>query len=308
MNNTERGYKGVHNDKPVKPSAKNTCAVVVTYFPDDDVRTRLNHLQEQLTSIIIVDNASGENCLSILRDFAKSPTVKLLENDLNKGIAEALNQGIALAIELGFSWVLTLDQDTRIHDDMFDVLTEIYESCGFRSPLIGSNYWDVHRERAYLSGELCENKIYVEQRTIITAGTLLKLDLFRKIGGFRSDYFIDSVDHEYCLRARKNGYKVLSSCKPLMSQSIGRPNVSGDKVRIFDHPTIRRYYIARNSLVTAKTYMWKEPIWALRQVVGISYSCLSVVFRESDKKSKLDAYMRGIIDAIRNKMGPCDWI
>lgn len=293
---------------PLIPSVDNTCFVIITYFPDEEIITRLQRVQQQLKSIIIVDNASGNECLSFLRSFSVSPSVELIENECNEGIAEALNQGIRLATELGFSWVLTLDQDTRIHDNMFTVLSGIYKSSGCTSPLIGSNYWDVFRERAYLPDEFCNNREYVKQRTVITAGTLLRLDLFKSIGDYRSDYFIDSVDHEYCLRARSHGFKVLSSCEPLMSQSIGRPNSSGKKIITFDHPRLRRYYIARNSLVTAKNYMWKEPVWALRQVIGLSQSCLFVVLRESDKKSKLYAYMRGIIDAIRNKLGPCDWI
>lgn len=34
---------------------------------------------------------------------------------------------------------------------------------------------------------------------------LLRLEFAKAIGGFRDDYFIDSVDHEFCLRAAKRG-------------------------------------------------------------------------------------------------------
>ncbi len=289
------------------PSIKNTCALVITYYPDNEVISRLHRIRQQLPSVMIIDNASDKNCLSILREFAESSSVKLLENDHNKGIAEALNQGASLAIELGFSWVLTLDQDTLIQNDMFDVLTEIYKSSNCSSPLIGSNYWDVHKNKPNLKCHLCAGKTFVERCTVLTAGTLLKLDLFQSIGGFRSDYFIDSVDHEYCLRARANGYVVLSSCKPLMSQFIGRPSCRGSLMFTSNQLPVRRYYMARNALVTAKSYFWHEPHWSVRQVIGLFVTFLSIVLFEKDKRNKLHAQIRGIVDALKNKMGPCDW-
>ena len=290
-------------DMSLVPSAANTCAVLITYFPDNEVIARLHSLQRQLPSVIIVDNASDDNCRSILRGFAESSSVHLLENDRNKGIAEALNQGISLAIELGFSWVLTLDQDTRIYDDMFDVLVSVYKSSNCDSPLIGSNYWDVRRSRPFLDGRKCEGKEFIERRTIITSGTLLRLDLFQHIGNFRSDYFIDSVDHEYCLRARAYGYKVLVSCKPLMSQFIGNPGSNGNQMLAYNHPPIRCYYMARNTLVTLKSYFWREPVWGICQLLRLIAEFLSIVFFEGEKISKGSAFGRGIVDGLRNKMG-----
>lgn len=288
---------------PNHPSRENTCAVVITYFPDDDISSRLHRIQRQLPSIIIVDNASSKHCLSILKKFSVSPKIKLLENSENAGIAKALNQAASLAIESGFSWILTLDQDTIIHEHMFDELTAIYKSGGYSSPLIGSNYWDTLRSKQFIECTPQSGLTFIEQRTLITSGTLMRLDLFESIGSFREDYFIDSVDHEYCLRARANNFSVVISCKNLMSHSIGMTGSRTSRFQVFEHPPARKYYIARNTLVTLKDYFTREPIWAIRQLLRLAVEFTSIILFEQDKKNKAYAFMRGIRDGLKNKMG-----
>lgn len=281
--------------------------MVITYFPDDDIISRLVRIQQQLPSIIIIDNASSEHCLSKLETFSVEQKIRLVENNKNEGIAKALNQAASLAIESGFSWILTLDQDTIVQEYMFDELAAIYKSSSCRSPLIGSNYWDALRNKQFIECSSQTDYSFIEQRTLITSGTLMRLDLFASIGGFREDYFIDSVDHEYCLRVRANNFPVLISCKNLMSHSIGISGSRASRFQAFEHPPIRKYYIARNTLITLKDYFTREPAWAIRQLLRLTVEFASILLFERDKKNKSYAFMRGIIDGLRNKMGPCEW-
>ncbi len=294
-------------DTSLVPTATNTCAVVVTYFPDNGIIARLRKAQKQLQSIIIIDNASDKESLSILRDFSVSPTVTLVENSENRGIGKALNQATSLARDSGFLWVLTLDQDTLVYDGMLDTLIAIYAATGARSPLIGSNYWDISRKRNFLKCGTRSDKEFVKRRTVITSGTLMKLDLFARIGSFREDYFIDSIDHEYCLRARANGFEVVMSCRSLMSHSIGRPGPRINHLLAFDHSPIRKYYMTRNTMVTLMHYFWREPVWGLRQLARLFVEFLSIALVEKDKRKKGNAFGQGIQDALKNKMGRCEW-
>ncbi|NOX76409.1 MAG: glycosyltransferase [Gammaproteobacteria bacterium] len=294
---------GTVEDILTAPTVENTCAVVVTYFPDDDVVSRLKKIQKQLPTIIIVDNASNEHCLSVLRKFSSMGSVSLVENEDNEGVGKALNQGASIALVEGFSWVLTLDQDTLISEDMFDTLAQVYDESGRRSPLIGSNYMELSSKRQIVHGDSISGQNFLEQKTVITSGMLVSLGLFRRIGGFREDYFIDSVDHEYCLRTRDNHFPVMISCKLLMWQTIGRPRPDGKRVLVFDHPPIRKYYMARNTIVTLREYFMREPVWALRQVIRLVVELVSIVLFEKDKWNKGYAFCRGIVDGIKNKMG-----
>jgi rhamnosyltransferase len=287
----------------IKPSATNTCAVIVTYFPDDGIISRLKRIQDQLPMMIIVDNASSKHCMLALENFASSNTVTLLRNDKNEGIGKALNQAASYAEDRGFLWIVTFDQDTIANADLFETLATIYTSSDYQVPLIGSNYWNTSKNKQFLECRPQTNKDYLERRTIITSGTLLRLNLIESIGNFREDYFIDSIDHEYCLRARAHGFKVIISCKTLMSHAIGSEGSHWMHLLAFDHPPIRKYYMFRNTLVTIKTYFWREPRWVVRQLLRLLVEFLSISFFERDKLNKGYALCRGTIDAARNKMG-----
>jgi len=251
-------------------------------------------------------DASVAEAQSMLRTIALDPKVQLVFNPENLGIAEALNQGLARAVEVGFSWCVTLDQDTVVFDDLLEVLISVHSDCGHEKVLIGGNYLNVNKQKNFIDckGDL---KGFRKRKTLITSGTLVPVHAALKMGGFRSDYFIDSVDHEFCLRARANGFKVIISCKPVMSQSIGsRIEATSwlSQFASFNHSPVRKYYIARNTVVTARDYCFREPAWAARQVWRLVSDFASIWLFESEKFIKTKSFMMGILHGLIGKMGP----
>jgi rhamnosyltransferase len=148
---------------------------------------------------------------------------------------------------------------------------------------------------------------FLEQKTVITSGCLVDVRQALSIGGFRADYFIDQVDHEFCLRARANGYIVIISRKPLMTHSVGR--LGGARLPFLgvlpNHPPVRKYYIARNTVVTVASYWRKEPDWCLRRLVRLFLGLIEMALLEEHKVSKVCAFAGGVADGLRNRMGPC---
>src|SRR5690606_8838201 len=45
-------------------------------------------------------------------------------------------------------------------------------------------------------------------RYVISSGSVLSLDAFDEVESFRSDFFIDAIDTEWCFRAWSRGYSV----------------------------------------------------------------------------------------------------
>ena len=43
---------------------------------------------------------------------------------------------------------------------------------------------------------------------IISSGSLIHIDVFKKIGLFRDDFFIDYIDFEFSVRARLNDFQI----------------------------------------------------------------------------------------------------
>lgn len=77
----------------------------------------------QPLSIVVVDNASGDNTVQILKDF--ETRVRIVYNSSNNGFAGGQNQAIALA---DADWSLTLNPDVRLPRDFVSRLVNAAES------------------------------------------------------------------------------------------------------------------------------------------------------------------------------------
>lgn len=288
------------------PTQRNTCAVIVTYHPDKGFPDRLERVLQQFPSAIVVDN--GSRAAELPGSRGDLPNVHLVLNRANLGIAAALNQGVSLAMRQGFQWVVTLDQDTVVAADMLATLLDVYQKSGGGKVIIGSNYRDAHRRRNYVE---CADSVagYQERKTLITSGTLVSLSVFETIGFFLEDYFIDSVDHEFCLRARAHGYRILISCQPVMEHSIGASVENPSRLRqlmAFNHSPTRKYFIARNTIATVKSYFLREPMWCVRQGWRLLSDFASILLFEGEKTKKMMAFVVGAIHGMLGKMGPIE--
>lgn len=278
------------------------CAVMVTYYPDLEVKRRILNCLLQIDQLIIVDN-TPEADAELLEIASASPQVHIVSNRSNLGIAEALNQGVRLASGWGYKWVLTLDQDSEIVEGLLNSLQAVARSGPANIGVIGANYLDLRSGRSLTdNGEEGE---YEERATVITSGSLINVELFEKVGGFRADYFIDQVDHEYCLRIRRFGGKVLLSKKILMEHCVGE--AGGIHLPIVgalpEHSALRRYYMARNSVVTIREYFHQEPGWCVRRVIRLVGGFFLLAMFDKSRLKKNCAFLKGIRDGVQRKMG-----
>lgn len=289
---------------PPAPSTENVCAVVVAYFPDEDFEVRLQTILPQVARLVIVDNTPDAISLSPDIIAAWGERLHCITNHTNRGVASALNQGLEYAFQQGYPWVLTLDQDTQCYPNMVTILGNVYEECSPRPAVIGSNYLDPrnHKPKVPHQGKKC-----LEQKTVITSGSLVNAKIGLLIGGFREDYFIDQVDHEFCLRLRTQGCRVVISREPVMAHSVGRPG--GVEVPFLgilpNHPPLRKYYIARNTVVTILAYWRQEPEWCLRRFVRLILGLGHMAVLEENRLAKVRAFTAGIADGIFRRLGPC---
>lgn len=287
-----------------EPCVQNIAAVIVTYNPDGDFSRRLNYLISQVAYIIIVDNASSFSVQRMLEGAVLLSKSEIINNNHNVGIATALNQGVRRAAELGFSWVLTLDQDTSVDNNMVNTLTSIYNRYPSkeRIGIIGSNSRSKHSGRLFINCKDTEDS-FVELKTVITSGSLMPLSVYKVTGPFRDDFFIEAVDLEYCLRLRKYGYKVLFSCQPLMTHVTGKMeehNFLGRTILVDNHPPWRYYYRLRNFLRITKTYFWREPAWIFSTSFSFVKMFVKIIMFESNKLSKFSYMLCGFWDAFFN--------
>jgi len=287
------------------PNFKTVCAVVVAYYPDDGFEARIERVLPQVAQLVIVDNTPEGFALP--EEFIKkwAETLYLITNHANKGVAFALNQGLKFAADAGYQWLLTLDQDTQCLPDMVPTLLAVASDCPFIPLVIGSNYFDSQALRTKVPEGGRTN--FIEQKTVITSGSLVDVARAMAIGGFRSDYFIDQVDHEFCLRARAHGYRVIITCKSVMAHSVGQ--IGGVRLPFIgvlpNHPPVRKYYIARNTVVTLANYWRSEPMWCAKRLVRLFLGLVGMATLEQDRGKKIVAFAQGVFDGLQRRMGTC---
>lgn len=299
-------------DNAQAPSAANSiCAVVVAYFPDQDFEERLQTLLPQVDALVVVDNTPGGCCALRLKNLAVCEKhVSIVENRINVGIATALNKGLELALELGSNWLLTLDQDTQCYSDIVETLLWTKAACHLEPAVIGGNYLDPRSGKTKVPEGRSDE--WLEQKTVITSGCLVDVVMASHIGGFREDYFIDQVDHEFCLRMRAHGQHVVISRKTVMKHSVGEP--SGPRLPLLgvmpSHSPLRKYYITRNSLITVADYWRQEPQWCARRLLRLFLGLILMLVLEKHGTSKTLAFGAGFLDGLQRRMGPCkrQWI
>jgi rhamnosyltransferase len=288
-------------------SGKEVCAVAVTYHPDAGLPERFSRILRQVGRLVIVDNGSGEAETTMLREFAANPSVTLMLQFANLGIASALNTGIYHATTLGFKWVLLLDQDSCIDDDMVHTLIAV--QAAFPEPdrlaVIGSG----SRATDGTTGQSTdESDGWEDAESVITSGSLIPLETHAAIGAFREEFFIDYVDTEYCFRARAKGYRVIRTRKTIMSHSIGaitRHRILWLNKWTFNHSADRRYYIARNDTVMLREYgHYAMGLWALKSFGRCVRLCKRIALYEEMKIPKIMAVAHGWWHGIRGHMGP----
>jgi len=282
-------------------------AIVVTHHPDNSFASRFERLAGQVGGMLIVDNNSDAEDVSMLREVAGRLNVTLLLNSQNLGLASALNIGATRAIDDGYEWALLFDQDTLPGDDIVDGLREAYQQFPEKGRLaiMGSNYRDPHTNEPVFGASGVCGAAWRERKVVITSGSLISLRAYEAIGGFKAEYFVDCVDLEYCLRARSKGFKVIMTCAPLMVHGIGRPtrhDLLGKKIAAGNHGRVRWYYMVRNDIHLAKKYIFREPGWVLANLWTRFKSMIVVCIFEHDRFAKVRYSVMGLFDGLHSKL------
>lgn len=240
-------------------TSKVVYAVIVTYNPEMDLLNKqFSSLIDQVDGLVYVDNKSKEECLKLL---PSQPNIHLVYNDSNLGLAKAQNQGIKLAKEHGATHVLLMDQDSLASEHMVEYLLAAeskYLDKNIRVGLVGPLIRDVLSNPPKVAGALVFkglsfNRIAPDKETMevsycIASGSLIAVETFTAVGLMDERLFIDSLDLEWCFRAKAKGYEILLEPNAVLDHQLG----NGEDHKILSHSPIREYYICRNSMIIAK--------------------------------------------------------
>ncbi len=279
------------------------AACVVLYNPSFSVLSNVRSYYDFIDSLIVIDNSEKEN-YELKREFQKWEKVTYLFANKNLGIAKALNIAAQIALRKKYEWLLTMDQDSYFKDGCFFLMLsgikeilQRYNKVGIIAPF--------HSIAETIKNNSTED--YKVIKATITSGNLLNLDAYKIIGSFEEKFFIDFVDHEYCLRLRKNNYQIIQNNKVSLAHTLGSfetRKILGKKIGISHHNYLRRYYMTRNSLyVSQKYFSYDFSFIAGKLVDNFIISPIYISCFENDKLKKLKSIAKGIIDFFLGRYG-----
>lgn len=282
-------------------------AIIITYNVGNDFKERVNKLKGKVDEIVVVDNGSKEETITMLNELKDDLTAIYLKS--NKGIAFALNEGIKYSIKKGYKWILTLDHDSFVTDNMIQNMLICYEGLTDEIKEKVAMLVPIHiEEKSYNESEFKGNNInkYTEVLTEITSGALTKSCIYKNIGMYDEKLFIDLVDHDYCLELNKKGFKTIQVNSAILIHNLGestRKNILGLTITPTNHSPLRRYYMTRNRM-----YMWKKykdifPKWVLSDKRKFITENLKIILFEENKIEKFKYIKRGIMDYKNNIFG-----
>ncbi len=224
--------------------------------------------------IVVIDNASKGNDVQVLREKFGG-CITLIENDKNYGCGEGYNSGIRYALKKGGSeYIMTMNNDVTLDAAFMDELVSAAESdenIGIVGPKIF--YYDyngrkdvildaggeihkwslkVHRRIGEEQDDLPQYQIQKEVDWVTGAVLLFKSQLIEKVGFWSDWYFIGYEDVEFCLKAGKQGYKVVYVPKAVAWHKVA---VSLKKAGL-THPNLSNYYHLIKECFPAYLYIY----------------------------------------------------
>ena len=313
MTNHNQQMIPVHGDLEGAPrlvgvsatTARSVCAIMVTYHPSAETVENIRIALPQVTGLVIVDNGSTPGEIAVLRALRQASGFQLIENQENRGLAEALNQGVVWARSRSYPWVILFDQDSTITGGFIDQMFATWESHP-RRDRVGSIHPRYRDRLTGVEGAIRYANYEGGPLTSMTSGALMPTWIFDRVGYFASEFFMDCVDTEFCFRLVAAGYRVVDSKQAVLLHSLGQTkkvNILGFSFSPSHHSAARRYYMSRNRMVVYRKYVHALPALVVRYVYLTCRETAICFLAERGRVRKVRNFLLGSWDGLVGRMG-----
>jgi rhamnosyltransferase len=278
----------------------------------------LLRLTRPLEEIIIVENASTDETISLLRE--RYPQVTVLPMADNLGPGGALARGLEYAaLESKHDWIWTFDQDSVPAPDSLEILLEEAHrlkdharEVGIIAALpvdkdlqIAATPWLWRGKFVKPPAEFLSRPVFFAD-LVITSGCMVRKEMVGKIGLPRPDFFVDFVDYEYCLRARSHGYKIAVATRAKLRHEVGKAH----KVRFLlgrrhlwsERRPFREYYYSRN-LAYLVWWLYPSPQAKGFALLHLARHSVGMLLFGPERIKALKKMLQGLWDGCQARLG-----
>lgn len=279
------------------------AAVILTFNRRGVVLECIRRLQDASVApayTLVVDNGSADDTVGVIRTTYPGAMVNRLEENL--GPAGGFAVGMAQASRLDCDWIMVLNDDCFVQNDTLQRLLDVAGSADPRVGIVSPSFrlsdgdhmgyvWK-HVPVPVIVSPADPVSGLVDVDLVTFSGVLVRADFVRRFGVPRSDYFMMWEEWEYCLRLRRQGFRVVTV------PGCYAEHPGGDSLAL---PPSREYYQARNYLRTVLCHrdLLDVLFWAGREVKTIGARVLAA----NQKGLRIRLRLLGIFDAFRGRMG-----
>ena len=242
-----------------------------------------------------------------------SPGLTFLSSGRNVGVGAALNKLMQAGADANATDMFLFDQDSTIAPAMIETMVRMRRqmtAAHIAAAVIGP------RLASPGKGELAHKSPRIFRRGdassvvgagavwfLPTSGSLVNVAAFLAIGSFRADYFIDSIDLEWCFRAWADGYSCWLAEMAVMTHRVGEGTVAVAPGITMPHQNdMRMAMYVRNSI-----YGWHLPHvplrWKLGQAAYIPVQILATWRRRNYRIAYLRLLAQAALDGWRGRLG-----
>jgi N-acetylglucosaminyl-diphospho-decaprenol L-rhamnosyltransferase len=193
----------------------NTTAIIISYNSAIEIGACIDSLlsqQDVNLDIIVVDNASADNSLEVLKGYQDK--IKLIASPENLGFGRANNLA---ASQSNSDFVFLFNPDARLPDEHalshLIAYLKAHEKVGLVAPkMLDESGQHETLPRYSYPGQKHASVDFSELpgkiAWVIGACMLLPKAVYQDIDGFDEAFFLYGEDADLCLRVRKHGYRI----------------------------------------------------------------------------------------------------
>lgn len=291
-----------------------TGIVVVNFHAAALVRRAVDglnrHLRSGAAEIVVVDNSVDSEEAEIRRDH---PEIAYLRPGANLGFAGGCNAGIRHCLERGCEFVLLLNPDTRVEEDILSPLIALlrrFPAAGAVAPRI---VYDDDKRGVWYGGaalnwwrggpkQIFDNRF--QGREVVTVpclsgcAMLLRAEAVRRCGEMDESYFLYYEDTDYCLRLRAAGWELLYAPRVTVLHAAS--------ATVGFQSTAYVYYFSRNRIRLLRRWApWGPFLSYLLFIFLVKIPGAWLVFGLGRRRPCLArAFGRGVVHGLLGRTGP----
>ena len=284
----------------------NRCADTLAAIDSMQKNTYSNH------QILVLDNASTDGSVEAIHQ--SYPSVPIVNLEKNLGYAGNNNVGIEIALNQKADWIFLLNEDTVVAEDCLELLiktAQMDDRVGVLGPMV--YHFDEKNviqsaggriDELWQSWHLGQNETDKGQFSephavdwISGCAILIRREVFEQVGALDQRFFYYWEETELCVRAQRNGWKILQVPQAkIWHKGVQRNYRPGPKIT---------YFNTRNHLMAMSKHHAPLKAWAFTFFqIGRTIITWTIKPKYSSFHEHRSAILQGVTDFFRHRWGP----